>query len=99
MDIAMGYHKGSPQWVTDIVIVHHNLMDTDAAIDHPVGTDTAMDLRADTDTAMHLLVHMVTVIPPLMDMDIVTSTVPVHLPLIVTTPSTDILMVIFTKNL
>ena len=123
MDIAMGHHRGSAQWVTDTVIVHHPLMDTDivmdlqwvmdivTALDHLLDTDTAMDLKADTDTAMDhqvdtdtamlLLVHMVTatVIPPPMDTDMATSTVLVHHPLIVMTPSTDILMVISTKNL
>ena len=121
MDIAMGHHKGSVQWVTDTVIVHHPLMDTDivmdlqwvmdivTALDHLLDTDTAIDLKADTDTAMDhpvdtdtamdLKADTDTAIPPPMDTDMATSTVLVHLPLIVTTPSMDILMVISTKNL
>ena len=63
--------------------------------------DTATDFQVDTDTAMLLLVHMVTDTGTRlrMDTDIATSTVLVHLPLIVTTPSMDILMVISAKNL
>ena len=106
MDIVMDL-----QWVTDIVMLNHMVMDTVTALDHlpvtdtamepPADMDTATDLPADTDTAMLLLVHMVTdtVTRLRMDTDIVTSTVPVHRPPIVTTPSTDIPMVISTKNL
>ena len=106
MDIVMDL-----QWVTDIVMLHHMVMDTVIALDHLpdtdtatellADTDTATDLQVDTDTVMLLLVHMVTdtVTRLRMDTDIVTSTVLVHRPPIVTTPSTDIPMVISTKNL
>ena len=96
MDIVMDL-----QWVTDIVMLHHMVMDTVIALDHLPDTDTATDLQVDTDTAMLLLVHMVTdtVTRLRMDTDIVTSTVLVHRPPIATTPSTDIPIVISTKNL
>ena len=106
MDIVMDH-----RWVTDIVMLHHMVMDTVIALDHLPDTDTATelladmdtatDLQADTDTAMLLLVHMVTdtVTRLRMDTDIVTFTVPVHPPPIVTTPLTDIPTVISTKNL
>ena len=106
MDIVMDH-----RWVTDIVMLHHMVMDTVIALDHLPDTDIVTDLQADTDTAtglpvdtdtaMLLLVHMVTdtVTRLRMDTDIVTFTVPVHRPPIVTTPLTDIPTVISTKNL
>ena len=76
-------------------------VDTDTVMLLQADTDIAMDHQADTDTAMLLLVHMVTdtVTRLRMDTDIVTFTVPVHPPPIVTTPLTDIPTVISTKNL